>query len=380
MAFLSFDSERHANLYEVPYSLDHHDQTGNGYRMIRHNTGTTTNGVIALALLLGTACAAETQVAPTPTSPPTTRATTTTTTTSTTTTTTTTTLPPTVRTSDLPTVATPDGNPEDIQVLQRLLTATCCPRGDDGDWGPNTDESVQQLRTSLGLEPGGLDIALWEAVFTLDPPDNYNTIRSALHGVPLPHTAVQLNTGSDTEYHYVLAANTNGQQLTTWYRENHRKNNLSSWYWCRSATFGDSNASWVWWKRSSGANGPIVELTLANDGLGRFDMTVKETRGTLYSCDGYTPPATTPPATNPPASSSSGSSGSSSSGSSGSSGCTVGMNVERCEDRLGLGPGERFPYIDCSGSNRSIFWATNWWIIGVRNGTAIVSKSPYGCD
>ena len=72
--------------------------------------------------------------------------------------------------------------------------------------------------------------------------------------------------------------------------------------------------------------------------------------------------------------------GSSSSGSSGSSGCTVGMNVERCEDRLGLGPGERFPYIDCSGSNRSIFWATNWWIIGVRNGTAIVSKSPYGCD
>jgi len=55
------------------------------------------------------------------------------------------------------------------------------------------------------------------------------------------------------------------------------------------------------------------------------------------------------------------------------------MNVERCEDRLGLGAGERFPYIDCSGRGRYIFWASNWWIIGVRNGTAIVSKSPYGC-
>ena len=360
----------------MPFLLDHHDQTSNGYRMTRHSTRRTTNGVVALTLLLGTACAAETQVAPAPTSPPTTRATTTTTST-TTTTTTPTTLPPTVRTSDLPTVATPDGNPEDIKVLQRLLTATCCPRGDDGDWGPKTDESVQELRTLVGLGPGGLDNALWEAAFTLDPPETYDTVKSALHGVPLPNTAVQLNTGSDTEYHYVLAANTNGQQLATWYRDNHSEKNLSSWYWCRSAPRDNNSFTWAWWKRSSGANGPIVELKVDNDGLGRFNITVKETLGTLRSCDGYTPPTTAPPATNPPASSSSGSSGSSSSG---SSGCSVGMNVERCEDRLGLGPGERFPYIDCSGRGRDIFWASNWWIIGIRNGTAIVSKSPYACD
>ena len=61
---LSLDNERESNPYEVPFSLDHHDNSSIGYRMIRHKNLRTTNGVVTLAPLLGTACAAETQVAP----------------------------------------------------------------------------------------------------------------------------------------------------------------------------------------------------------------------------------------------------------------------------------------------------------------------------
>ena len=116
-----------------------------------------------------------------------------------------------------------------------------------------------------------------------------------------------------------------------------------------------------------------VELTVTDDGLGRHDITITEKSGSLRNCDGYTPPTTTPPATNPP---------SSNTGSSGGSNavCSIGMNVETCEDRLGLFPGERFPYIDCSGRGRTILWASNWWIIGVQGDYAVLSKSPYECD
>ena len=326
---------------------------------------------VLLAFTLLTGCTTEQPAAaPTTTSRPTA---TTTTTTTTITTTTTTTLPPTVRVSDLPRVSDADGNPNDIKVLQRLLTATCCPRGDDGEWGPKTEESVQELRALLNLGTGGLDTALWQAVFTLDPPDSYDTVKSALHRAPLPNTAVQLTTGDATSYNYVLAANTNGNALFNWYHDTHADKNLSNWYWCTNTRPANGTFTFTWWKRTTGNIGPIVELTVTDDGLGRHDITITEKSGSLRNCDGYTPPTTTPPATNPP---------SSNTGSSGGSNavCSIGMNVETCEDRLGLFPGERFPYIDCSGRGRTILWASNWWIIGVQGDYAVISKSPYECD
>jgi uncharacterized membrane protein YgcG len=81
-------------------------------------------------------------------------------------------------------------------------------------------------------------------------------------------------------------------------------------------------------------------------------------------------------------SSSSGSSGSSSSGSSGgsSSGTSassfVGWNLEDVQDYLGFDP----TTYDCSGSYRSVFWASNWTVVGYSGSTLIVSKSRSYCS
>jgi len=77
-----------------------------------------------------------------------------------------------------------------------------------------------------------------------------------------------------------------------------------------------------------------------------------------------------------------GSSGSSSGGSSPSSSGSVsaayfiGWNLEDVQDYLGYDP----QTVDCSGSARSVFWASNWWIISTYSGTLVVSKSPYRCS
>ena len=81
-------------------------------------------------------------------------------------------------------------------------------------------------------------------------------------------------------------------------------------------------------------------------------------------------------------SSSAGSSGSSSGGSSGgsSSGTSassfVGWNLEDVQDYLGFDP----TTYDCTGSYRSVFWASNWTVVGYSGSTLIVSKSRSYCS
>ena len=76
-------------------------------------------------------------------------------------------------------------------------------------------------------------------------------------------------------------------------------------------------------------------------------------------------------------SSSSGSSSSgSSSGSSGGGGSSyVGWNLENLQDYLGYNPSTA----DCSGSGRSVFWSSNWWVVGQYGSTLIVSKARGYC-
>ena len=80
--------------------------------------------------------------------------------------------------------------------------------------------------------------------------------------------------------------------------------------------------------------------------------------------------------------SSGGSSGSSSGGSSGgsSSGTSaaafVGWNLEDVQDYLGFNPRT----YDCTGSYRSVWWASNWTVINYSGSTLIVSKSRSYCS
>lgn len=60
--------------------------------------------------------------------------------------------------------------------------------------------------------------------------------------------------------------------------------------------------------------------------------------------------------------------------------CRVGMNLEDCEDLSGVSAGDRLRTIDCSPADRSVMWASNWWIIEIRNGVLVVSKSSDSCD
>ena len=76
-------------------------------------------------------------------------------------------------------------------------------------------------------------------------------------------------------------------------------------------------------------------------------------------------------------SSSGGGSSGGSGGSSGGGGSSyVGWNLENLQDYLGFNPSTA----DCSGSGRSVFWSSNWWVVGQYGSTLIVSKSRGYCS
>ena len=70
--------------------------------------------------------------------------------------------------------------------------------------------------------------------------------------------------------------------------------------------------------------------------------------------------------------------GGSSSGSSGggSTGSFIGWNLEDVQDYLGYDPRT----YDCSGSGRSVWWSSNWWVVGYSGSSLVVSKSRGYCS
>jgi len=76
-------------------------------------------------------------------------------------------------------------------------------------------------------------------------------------------------------------------------------------------------------------------------------------------------------------SSGSSSGGSSSGSSSGVSGAYfIGWNLEDVQDFLGFDPRTT----DCAGMGRSVWWASNWWVVDSYSGVLVVSKSKYRCS
>ncbi len=68
--------------------------------------------------------------------------------------------------------------------------------------------------------------------------------------------------------------------------------------------------------------------------------------------------------------------GGSSGSSGGGSGSFIGWNLEKVQDYLGYNPST----VDCSGSGRSVWWASNWWVIRQYAGYLVVSKSNGYCS
>jgi uncharacterized membrane protein YgcG len=68
--------------------------------------------------------------------------------------------------------------------------------------------------------------------------------------------------------------------------------------------------------------------------------------------------------------------GGSSSSSGGGGGSYVGWNLENLQDYLGYNPSTA----DCSGSGRSVWWSSNWWVVGQYGSTLIVSKARGYCS
>jgi uncharacterized membrane protein YgcG len=74
--------------------------------------------------------------------------------------------------------------------------------------------------------------------------------------------------------------------------------------------------------------------------------------------------------------SSSSSGGSSNNSNSGGGGSYIGWNLENLQDYLGYNPSTA----DCSGSGRSVWWSSNWWVVGQYGSTLIVSKARGYCS
>jgi len=175
-------------------------------------------------------------------------------------------------------------------VLQRLLTATCCARGDDGVWGPKTQESLTQLRSDLGLDEGGLDSQLWEAVLGRPPVWSEEIITSVVGGLPIPTNAVLLSSAESSAAHYLIAAATTRLDVYSWFSDAARGKDFAPWQWC-SVELGPATGDVTtlkWWQETGSSAGPLLTLVIRDMGAGRVDIRIAETgSATVSSCSGY---------------------------------------------------------------------------------------------
>lgn len=286
---------------------------------------------------------------------------------------------PTVFTGDLPQIGKESG-PDEIRRLQELLNAVCCVTKVTGIWDAETEEALLSLRQILGLESGGLDTELWRKLFTVPSGKEFVARPSLLFAIPVPSKTFlrEFDLQPPTEF-YVIPADTDFPALKAWFDDEVAGAKFGDWYWCDAPASGFTTFEYRWWKRERKIAGALLTVKVSYSDFGRVDIELVEQVRPLQKCEGYVAPPTSPPTTiRPPQSS--GSSGDSSSSSGGSSSCYVGMNLEDCEDLLGIGLGGRLVTLDCTGRGRGVFWARNWWIIDVLRGLPVISKSRSYCS
>lgn len=202
---------------------------------------------------------------------------------------TTTTIPVVLDLTKLPLVESPSSPSDDIAFMQRLLTALCCQRADDGIWGPKTDESITELRTSLGLRQGGLDADLWARIFNLPPPVSLEP-QSIAHGLTIPASAVYLDDdvaawAPSFTARYILPFNAGADEIVRWVRNNNSRTNSAGWNWCEELSLLDIRPLQMFWWKSPDRT---LSLEVSSWGAGRVELLVAVDEETdLFGCEGY---------------------------------------------------------------------------------------------
>jgi len=275
---------------------------------------------------------------------------------------------------------------DNVKVAQTLVNTFSSPISVDGSWGPQTAAAVTKLREVLGVSEGdSIDRAVWEVVISkLEAPtartDFGKTEIRSLQNMKLPTGLVltEISTLQDvsTAWTYVAPPSVPIVDLASTLSALNPTKSLGGWRFCETENKTSvAQMRRFWWALPERMLSLVVQQT---NGVNEVVVT-EEQSVPLDGCEGYkTTPTTEKAAPKASESSGGGDSGSGSYGGGGAS-CYVGMNLEDCEDLIGLSAGDRIQYIDCTGEDREVWWARNWTIIGFYGGAVVVSKSSYGC-
>ena len=203
----------------------------------------------------------------------------------------------------LPLVTMSETDETTTRVVQRLLNAVCCDRLVDGDWGPKTQESLDDLRSTLGLTTGGVDKAFWEAFFAQQAFSNRGG-SDLPHGLQLSSATIEL--ASDEES--FLAVFAGGHSLFRVRKMFDRviDRSLSEVPWCGQINADGSTV--LRWRTNQGSGvGQGISITITDMGGGRIDLLIRDTTPVRWSCqesndvdDESSPSTTSPPRTATP--------------------------------------------------------------------------------
>ena len=274
--------------------------------------------------------------------------------------------------------------PNVVVVAQRLLGSLGTPVTVDGAWGPRTEAAWFDLRADFGLDEGGLDEEMWKAILMAEGEWPLEEKTGDFKNILVPETAVFIaddvagGLGISESARYVLPHQADPAKIRTWYQTRYFKEDIGSWNWCEALSPADTPgySQYFWWSGDS----RMLSIEIYDRLNGRVDILMAVENGVaLDGCDGYgSPPTTTqrPTATTrAPAPAPAPATPSSD-----EVYCYAGMNLETCEDLVGLSAGDRLPTIDCSGSGRGVWWAANWWILYFQGGYPVISKSSLWCE
>ena len=283
---------------------------------------------------------------------------------------------------DLPTI-TQTSDVDNVKLAQALVNMFGGALTVDGSWGPKTAAGVAALRNTLAISEGdSIDSELWAAAFErvkqqADKGQNGEGKIRSLQSVTLPDvlllTEVDELEGGWIAWSYVAPKTFPIEELVDRVDALNPVKTLGGWKFCE--TEGKTSVAHLrrfWWAYPERMLSVVVKTV-----AGVTQVVVTEEQSVpLDGCEGYKTTATTEAVAGADPGFSNGG-GSSEYGGGGS--CFVGMNLEDCEDLLGLTAGERIRYVDCTGEQRDVWWASNWWIVDIISETAVISKSAYGC-